>query len=285
MAKKGTDTSKQVAETTEKVDKKSEKKQDKKADKKVEKKVEDKVEKKVEKKAGKKAEKAEKAEKVEEVQSVEDKKAAKKEAPKKAAKTAVKGKAPKKAAQKGGDVEVEEKKTRYFRCVYRSTDGSVVRAGRYCGRKPKQAASKALTAIIKSTDGEVNQPVKFLITECTRGSKKKSYSYSGEQKKIDPVTVEIKREDGKINKIVYKKSNVISKISLEECVDLRNANLDDDQDGGVVLKKAAKKEKVVEKKTEKKGKEEEAPKKETKSKPVASKGSSKPAPKGKKSSK
>jgi hypothetical protein len=279
MAKKGTDNSKQVAETVEKVDKKSEKKQDKKAEKKVDKKAEKKVDKnaetkvekktesKVEKKAEKKVEKKA-GKKVEEVQPVEDKKAPKKDTTKKTAKTAVKGKAPKKAAQKGGDVEGEEKKTRYFRCVYRSTDGSVVRAGRYCGRKPKQAASKALTAIIKSTDGEVNQPVKFLITECTRGSKKKSYSYSGEQKKIDPVTVEIKREDGKINKIVYKKSNVISKISLEECVDLRNANLEDDQDGGVVLKKVAKKEKVVEKKADAKkvAKKGEAPKKETKGK-------------------
>ena len=226
----------------------------------------EKTDKKTDKKVDKKAEKVEQAEKA-------DKKAV----PKKAAKAPSKGKAPKKVAQKGGDDEGDEKKTRYFRCVYRDTDGSVVRAGRYCGRKPKQAASKALTAIIKSTEGAVDQPVKFLITECTRGSKKKSYSYSGEQKKIDPVTVEIKRDDGKINKIVYRKSNVISKISLEECVDLRDANDDDEQEGGVVLKKVAKKEKEVVK--------EDAPKKESTGKVVVPKASAKTASKSKKSSK
>jgi hypothetical protein len=109
---------------------------------------------------------------------------------------------------------------RYFKAIYRSNDGTVVSTGRYCGIKPKQAASKALNAIIKSTDGKVNQPVKFLITECTRGSKKKCYSYSGEQREITPVPVEIKRKDGGSTKIFYTKCNYLHKIAFDDCRDI-----------------------------------------------------------------
>ena len=76
-------------------------------------------------------------------------------------------------------------KKRYFRCVYKTKEGEIVEVGRYSGIKPKQAASKALSAIIKKTKLKIGEPVKYLIQECTRGSKKKKYSYVGQQAQLE----------------------------------------------------------------------------------------------------
>lgn len=146
--------------------------------------------------------------------------------------------------------------TRHFKCIYKTVDNEVVCTGRYSGKKPKQAACKALTAIIKSYEGSCDFPVKFLITECTRNSKKKMYSYSGSQQALDkPVEVKITRPNGKEDIITYKRSNVLKKVALTECSELINANVnvedeaeEVEQTGGKtapVKKKPVKKVKAV----------------------------------------
>jgi hypothetical protein len=98
-----------------------------------------------------------------------------------------------KAAEPEVEAEAEEEveqtagghKKRYFRCVYKNKEGEIVEVGRYSGIKPKQAASKALSAIIKKTKLKIGEPVKYLIQECTRGSKKKKYSYVGQQAQLE----------------------------------------------------------------------------------------------------
>jgi len=119
---------------------------------------------------------------------------------------------------------------RFFRCVYRATDGSVVNAGRYSGKKPKQAAAKALTAIVKKNNVKTGESVTFLIQECTRGSRKKKYSYEGSQVFLrDPVQITIKKKDGTSSSISYAKNNLLKKIALTECGDLVNVELGEDE--------------------------------------------------------
>ena len=118
---------------------------------------------------------------------------------------------------------------RFFRCVYRATDGSFVNGGRYSGKKPKQAASKALKAIVKKNNVTTGEEVTFLIQECTRGSKKKKYSYKGSQVDLaEPVKIKITKKDGSAGEIAYRKHSVVKKIKLEECGDLVNAGFGDD---------------------------------------------------------
>lgn len=181
--------------------------------------------------------------------------------------------------QKGGDDE--PKRTRYFKCIYRTVDGEVTTAGRYCGKKPKQAASKALTGILKATGEESateDKPVFFLIAECTRNSRKKKYSYSGFRKELDePVEVAIKKNDGKNSTITYRKTNVVKKVDKDECQDLFNHNLpeEDEVEEAVVEKKGGAKKTAT-----KKGKN--VAKKNTKAK-VAKKNVKKASGKAKKS--
>ena len=81
-------------------------------------------------------------------------------------------------------------KLRYFKLFY---NGQI--KGRYCGKKPKQAANKAFSSIIKELNaGEakgVNVDVLFSIKECTRTSKhKKEYNYVGKREALpNPVPV------------------------------------------------------------------------------------------------
>jgi len=164
-----------------------------------------------------------------------------------------KGKQVSKPANKqvGGEVQqnapVKKSDPRYFKCIYRTSEGDVRCAGRYSGKKPKQAACKALTAIIKSYDGGCDFPIKFLITECTRGSRKKVYSYAGHQEDLEhPVEVKITKKDGTTNTITYKRTNVLKKVAMTECEDLVNADVPDDEEevqqmGGKKAKKPAKK--------------------------------------------
>jgi hypothetical protein len=147
-----------------------------------------------------------------------------------------------KSSKKGGSKKAEEEPVeeqaqdeqgkvghRFFRCVYRNTQGEIVNAGRYSGKKPKQAARKALTGIVKKNELQVGEKVVFLIQECTRGSKKKKYSYVGAQVELDePVTVTIHKKDGQESKIVYTKDNEVKKVSLSECGDLVNVVMDGD---------------------------------------------------------
>lgn len=142
------------------------------------------------------------------------KKADKKPTDKKAKKD-VKKKEPKKKATKQPkkvDDNTESSHVRYFKVV---VDGKVTDArGRFSGTKPKQAANKALTSILKSRekDGQgVNGKIKFSIIECTRGSKHKQYDYVGERLQLqNPMKVTIGKGD--VSKVIeYKFNNKVMK--------------------------------------------------------------------------
>jgi len=118
------------------------------------------------------------------------------------------------------EVEAEEEgeeqvggKLRYFKLFYNDEF-----QGRYCGRKPKQAANKAFSSIVKdmkkngNQKGGVNVDVNFSIRECTRNSKHKEYNYVGVRQELkEPVEVKINNEDGSVKKITYSFHNKISK--------------------------------------------------------------------------
>ena len=90
----------------------------------------------------------------------------------------------------------DEKRPRYFKLLFDDKQ-----KGRFSGNKPKQAANKALTSIIKEKEklGEnvINKEIKFSLKECTRWNKKKCrkgdhdkkiekiYCYVGERKLLD----------------------------------------------------------------------------------------------------
>jgi len=86
--------------------------------------------------------------------------------------------------------------------------------GRYSGKKPKQAASKALTSILKKNgkSGEnTHEKIKFSIIECTRGSKHKVYNYVGQRIKLKnpmPVSIGKGQEEKVIN---YQYNNRVMK--------------------------------------------------------------------------
>jgi hypothetical protein len=172
----------------------------------VEQVVEDKVVQKVAKKSSKqstepkvekvlkvdKVEKAQKAQKVEKVEKVE--------------------------VEAEADIEGEEGeeqggKLRYFKLFYNEEY-----QGRYCGRKPKQAANKAFSSIIKdmkkngTQKGGVDLDINFSIRECTRNSRHKEYKYVGVREQLkEPVEVKIKNDDGSVKEITYSFHNKISK--------------------------------------------------------------------------
>lgn len=114
-------------------------------------------------------------------------------------------------------LEVEEAeeggKLRYFKLFYNDEY-----QGRYCGRKPKQAANKAFSSIIKdmkkngNQKGGVNVDINFSIRECTRNSRHKEYNYIGVREQLnEPVEVKIKNDDGSVKEITYSFHNKISK--------------------------------------------------------------------------
>jgi hypothetical protein len=116
------------------------------------------------------------------------------------------------------DEELEQKagsRLRYFKLFYNNEI-----QGRYCGKKPKQAANKAFSSIIKEykKTGENNNgidvDINFSIKECTRNSKHKEYKYVGKRLLLEnPVKVEIANEDGSVKQIEYKFHNKLQKAS------------------------------------------------------------------------
>jgi hypothetical protein len=97
----------------------------------------------------------------------------------------------KKTTTKKTTSETKNSTPRYFKVVYENGQPK----GRFSGTKPKQAANKALTSILKTreSDGKsTTTKIKFSIIECTRGSKHKEYNYVGERVKLDkPMEVTI----------------------------------------------------------------------------------------------
>ncbi len=138
----------------------------------------------------------------------------------KGGKKSTKQEEPVQVAEPKVEVEAEEEgeeqvggKLRYFKLFYNEEF-----QGRYCGRKPKQAANKAFSSIVKdmkkngNQKGGVDVDINFSIRECTRNSKHKEYNYVGVRQELkDPVEVKINNEDGSVKKITYSFHNKISK--------------------------------------------------------------------------
>jgi hypothetical protein len=105
---------------------------------------------------------------------------------------------------------------RYFKCLF---EGKTY--GRICGKKPKQAANKCFTSLLKhlkkSGKQYAGEKLNFSIVECTRGSKHSEYLYSGERTQLaDPVAVTIavkNQAGGTDNKVVtYRHKNYVRKV-------------------------------------------------------------------------
>ncbi len=132
------------------------------------------------------------------------------ETPKEEVKAVVAKEEPVESAQEGG-----KRRVRYFRCIY--TENTF---GRFSGYKPKQAAGKALTSILKQRqqDGkDLAEEISFSMVECTRGGSHKVSQYTGKRVKLEkPVTVTIKTSDGKKKEINYNFTNKISKVKSEK---------------------------------------------------------------------
>lgn len=104
-----------------------------------------------------------------------------------------------------------DSKQRWFKCVYGDET-----FGRFAGKKPKQASSKALTNIIKKikdTGAAVPQEgVVFQMKEVTRGRKKKMFEYTGKQVELThPIHIQIKDGTGHHKAISYKHKNFVKK--------------------------------------------------------------------------
>lgn len=115
--------------------------------------------------------------------------------------------------------EVEVPGKRYFKCIMINEEGNAVATGRYSGKKPKQAASKACTRLYDAFNDD-NRPsqIVFGIHECTRTNKrKKKYFYVGKRVKLDkPEEVVINKTDPKTgNKMVirYNYNNDVRKLT------------------------------------------------------------------------
>lgn len=112
------------------------------------------------------------------------------------------------------------RKIRYFKCIY---EGETF--GRFSGYKPKQAAGKALTSILRSKTGSkkqaVNQEISYSMIECTRGRTHKVSQYVGKRVKLEkPNKVTIKSKDEKgnvVTKVIeYEFTNKITKIKASQ---------------------------------------------------------------------
>jgi len=102
--------------------------------------------------------------------------------------------------------ELEEPGRRFFKCVF-TKDGQVIASGRYSGKKPKQAASKACTKQYEEMkDGEDVNKIIFGMHECTRATKKKrKYFYTGERIVLDKpeevaINVPVRDENGTVKR-------------------------------------------------------------------------------------
>merc|ERR1712139_370650 len=138
------------------------------------------------------------AEGVKETKPVKEAKAVKETKPVKKAKE-VKNKAKQIVVDEQMEDGVSDAKTnkqRYFKLIYNNEI-----QGRYCGKKPKQAANKAFSSIIKdlkkngNESGGVNVDINFSIRESLE----------------NPVKVEINNSDGTIKEIEYKFFNKLQK--------------------------------------------------------------------------
>lgn len=140
--------------------------------------------------------------------------------------------------------EVQEggKRIRYFKCIYGGEGDNINKFGRFCGYKPKQAAGKALTSIlkVKSKNNEnLFDKISFSMVECTRGRTHKVSKYTGQRVALEnPIVVKIKTGDGQEKEIKYHFSNKVNKVKAEKPVKA------DKKDGKKKVKKSTKSKKT-----------------------------------------
>jgi hypothetical protein len=120
-------------------------------------------------------------------------------------------------AQHDDEEEQVGGKLRYFKLFYNGQN-----KGRYCGKKPKQAANKAFSSIIKELNGNGqngganNQDINFSIKECTRSSKHKEYKYTGKREVLpEPVPVYIPH-NGTVNADTIKSESSVKNIPIRQ---------------------------------------------------------------------
>jgi len=120
-------------------------------------------------------------------------------------------------AQADDEEEQVGGKLRYFKLFYNGQN-----KGRYCGKKPKQAANKAFSSIIKELNGNGqngganNQDIDFSIKECTRSSKHKEYKYTGKREVLpEPVPVYIPH-NGTVNADTIKSESSVKNIPIRQ---------------------------------------------------------------------
>lgn len=105
----------------------------------------------------------------------------------------------------------DEKRPRYFKLIYENAEN-----GRFSGNKPKQAANKALTSIVKAKEkkGEpvIDVDIRFSLKECTRWNKKKCKKGADNEKIIKVYNYLGKREH-------LEKQVVVDHIQKEKVVD------------------------------------------------------------------
>lgn len=113
-------------------------------------------------------------------------------------------------AQNTEDDDVDEPGKRYFKCIMINSEGVAVSTGRYSGKKPKQAASKACTRLFEEQKETGNAPeqIVFGMHESTRASKKKKkYFYVGRRVDLEePEEVPIHMRDPVTNKVLKDKN-------------------------------------------------------------------------------
>ena len=124
---------------------------------------------------------------------------------------------PKKEEDEDEEGEIKKPKTRHFTITYEGEEMT----SRPSGKLPKQAANKALTAIIKkfNIDGSlIGKEINFSLTENGRNASKRIFNYIGIRSSINPDPEFYKnKKDGKQKeglKLEFDKDNKVISISI-----------------------------------------------------------------------
>lgn len=119
----------------------------------------------------------------------------------------------------------EKKEARHFKLIF---DGKV--EGRFSGNKPKQAANKAHTSIVKKLEKQGKQfigiPIEFSLKECTRWNKKKCrkegdkkiekiYFYVGKRELLDKEVV-VDHVQKQVDEKILKGGKVLKEVCLKD---------------------------------------------------------------------
>ena len=117
-----------------------------------------------------------------------------------------------------GDVEGEilEKGIRSFKVQLPQNEEYT---GRYTGLTPYQAANKALSKYFREnkTIQNIQNEITFSIRESTRGSKRSTYTYTGNREKLEtPVKYSINGLDGNAREIIKEYKNKLTKVKKYE---------------------------------------------------------------------